>query len=81
MVAEVGDCRSQFEALLGSCELLETPFDQTKFESDVNLLQEKMALCDTVSLCVLPVFFIPRALVLLYSLDLPHCAFGTLASK
>lgn len=48
-MSEVGECRSQFEELLGSCELLETPFDQTKFEGDVSQLKEKLAQCETVS--------------------------------
>ncbi len=51
LVSEVADCRSQCEELLGSCELLETPFDQSKFESDVSLLQGKMAACEEVRTC------------------------------
>ena len=40
--------RSEFEQLLSSCDLLETPFDQSQFESDVSQLQAKMDDCDKV---------------------------------
>ena len=40
--------RAEFDAVLSSCDLLETPFDQSHFESDVSGLQEKMAECDKV---------------------------------
>ena len=44
----VNERRSKLEALLASCDLLETPFDQTQFEKNVSELQEKMAECDQV---------------------------------
>ena len=46
---EVNQQRMQFDSLLSSCDLLETPFDQTQFENDVSQLQEKLAQCDKVS--------------------------------
>ena len=45
----VSQRRSKLEALLASCDLLETPFDQSQFEEKVSELQEKMAQCDQVS--------------------------------
>ena len=45
---EVEQKRSAFDVLLAACDLLETPFDQSQFESDVSGLQEKMAECDKV---------------------------------
>ena len=45
----VNERRSKLEALLASCDLLETPFDQTQFEKNVSELQEKMAQCDQVT--------------------------------
>lgn len=44
----VNQRRSKLEALLASCELLETPFDQSQFEKNVSELQERMAQCDQV---------------------------------
>ena len=44
----VSQRRSKLEDILASCELLETPFDHSKFEKNVSDLQEKMALCDKV---------------------------------
>ena len=52
LVVEVGVQRSEFEQLLSSCDLLETPFDQSQFESDVSQLQAKMDDCDKVCVCV-----------------------------
>ena len=52
LVGEVGVQRSEFEQLLSSCDLLETPFDQSQFESDVSQLQAKMDDCDKVCVCV-----------------------------
>ena len=52
LVSEVGVQRSEFEQLLSSCDLLETPFDQSQFESDVSQLQAKMDDCDKVCVCV-----------------------------
>jgi len=48
LVGEVGVQRSEFEELLASCDLLETPFDQSQFECDVSKLQARMADCDKV---------------------------------
>lgn len=45
----VNQRRSKLEALLASCDLLETPFDQSQFEKNVSELQEKMAQCDQVT--------------------------------
>ena len=45
---EVEQKKSAFDVLLAACDLLETPFDQSQFESDVSGLQEKMAECDKV---------------------------------
>ena len=44
----VNQRQSKLDALLASCDLLETPFDQSQFEKNVNELQEKMAQCDQV---------------------------------
>ena len=46
----VNERRSKLEALLESCDLLETPFDQSQFEKNVSELQEKMAQCDQVTI-------------------------------
>lgn len=69
----VNQRRSKLEALLASCDLLETPFDQSRFEKDVSELQEKMSLCDQVrsidtqeymskmqlcNLCIMFIFFL-----------------------
>ncbi len=40
--------RAVFDELLTSCGLLQTPFDQSQFESDVSALKERMKLCDKV---------------------------------
>ena len=40
--------RKEFDSLLVSCDLLETPFDRSQFESDIGMLREKMALCGQV---------------------------------
>ena len=45
----VNQRRSKLEALLASCDLLETPFDQSQFEKNVSELQEKMTQCDQVT--------------------------------
>ena len=45
----VNQRRSKLEALLASCDLLETPFDQSQFEKNVSELQERMAQCDQVT--------------------------------
>lgn len=45
----VNQRRSKLDALLASCDLLETPFDQSQFEKNVSELQEKMAQCDQVT--------------------------------
>ena len=41
--------RSEFEGLLQSCDLYDTPFDQTQFEGDVTSLKEQLAGCDKVN--------------------------------
>ena len=41
--------RSKLEDLLATCDLLETPFDQSNFEKNVSELQEKMSQCDQVA--------------------------------
>ena len=45
----VNQRRSNLEDLLATCELLETPFDQSHFEKNVNELQEKLTQCDQVT--------------------------------
>ena len=40
--------RSEFDQLLQSCDLYDTPFDQTQFESDVTAMREQLATCDKV---------------------------------
>ena len=45
----VNERRSKLEELLASCDLLETPFDQSQFEKNVSELQEIMAQCDQVT--------------------------------
>ena len=45
---EVEQQRSEFDELLVSCDLQDTPFDQTHFESDVTALREQLAMCDKV---------------------------------
>lgn len=40
--------RAKLEQLLASCGLLETPFDQSQFESDVSALKDKMKQCEKV---------------------------------
>ena len=45
----VNQRRSKLEDVLASCELLETPFDHSKFEENVSKLQDSMALCDKVN--------------------------------
>lgn len=45
----VNERQSKLEELLASCDLLETPFDQSQFEKNVSELQEKMAQCDQVT--------------------------------
>ena len=40
--------RSEFDNLLQSCDLHDTPFDHTHFESDVTSLRDQMATCDKV---------------------------------
>ncbi len=72
LVSEVADSRSQCEELLGSCELLETPFDQSKFESDVSLLQGKMAACEEVRTCRLETIIVSPPGLLVEATD-----FGT----
>ena len=47
---EVAAERSRFDSVLSSCELLETPFDQSQFEKDVGALKEQLKNCDQVSL-------------------------------
>ena len=49
----VNQRRSKLEDLLASCDLLETPFDQSHFEKNVSELQEKMSLCDQVTYLLL----------------------------
>ena len=44
----VNQRRSKLEDLLATCDLLETPFDQSQFEKNVDELQEKLAQCDQV---------------------------------
>ena len=46
---EVAAKRSRFDSVLSSCELLETPFDQSQFEKDVGALKEQLKNCDQVS--------------------------------
>lgn len=45
---EVAIVRKDFENLLKSCDLFDTPFDTTKFEADINSLQDKLNHCDKV---------------------------------
>ena len=40
--------RSKFDDLLQSCDLFDTPFDHTQFESDVTALREQLSACDKV---------------------------------
>lgn len=40
--------KAGFDRLLESCGLLETPFDQSQFESDVRAMNEKMKQCEKV---------------------------------
>ena len=40
--------RTGFDALLTSCGLRETPFDQSDFENSVSALKDKMNQCDKV---------------------------------
>ena len=42
--------KNDFESVLTSCGLLETPFDQSQFASDVSTLRDKMKQCDKVTL-------------------------------
>ncbi len=49
---EVEKEKSDFETTLSSCGLLETPFDQSQFESEVSALKDKMNQCDKVSQCL-----------------------------
>lgn len=45
---EVEQWRSKFDDLLQSCDLYDTPFEQTQFENDVTALKEHLAACDKV---------------------------------
>lgn len=45
--------RAQFDELLTSCGLLETPFDQSQFESDVSASKDKMKQCEKVCACII----------------------------
>ena len=45
---EVDKTRAEFETLLSSCDLFDTPFDATKFEADVSALQDRINLCEKV---------------------------------
>ena len=48
---EVEKQRSEFDRLLQSCDLSDTPFDQTQFDSDVTALRDMLAACDNVRTC------------------------------
>lgn len=47
-LGEVEKERADFEKVLTSCGLLETPFDQSQFERDVSSLKDKMNQCEKV---------------------------------
>ena len=49
---EVEQQRSKFDDLLQSCDLYDTPFDHTQFESDVTALREQLAACDKVPIAL-----------------------------
>ena len=40
--------RSEFDDLLQSCDLYDTPFDHTHFEGDVTALKDQLGSCDKV---------------------------------
>ena len=42
LAGEVGIQRSKFKELLSSCDLRETPYDKSQFESDVHKLEAKI---------------------------------------
>lgn len=42
--------RSEFDNLLQSCDLYDTPFEQTQFESDVTAMKEQLTSCDKASI-------------------------------
>ena len=42
LVGKVGIQRSKFKELLSSCDLWETPYDKSQFESDVHELEAKI---------------------------------------
>lgn len=46
---EVDKTRSEFESVLSSCDLFDTPFDATRFEAGVSTLQDKINHCEKVS--------------------------------
>lgn len=58
---EVEKVRANFEALLSSCDLFDTPFDATKFEADISALQERLNHCDKVSTHIINNMFAPKA--------------------
>ena len=45
---EVARNKEEFDSLLASCDLLETPFDQSQFEADISALQGKLEQCGEV---------------------------------
>ena len=45
---EVEQQRAEFDSLLQSCDLYDTPFEQTKFEDDVTALKDGLGACDKV---------------------------------
>lgn len=53
---------AKFEQLLASCGLLETPFDQSQFESDVSAMKDKMKQCEKVRFMSAPPVTVPLAL-------------------
>lgn len=48
LLGEVAKSKEEFEDLLASCDLLETPFDQTHFQAEISALHDKLDHCKAV---------------------------------
>ena len=67
---EVEQWRSKFDDLLQSCDLYDTPFEQTQFENDVTALKDHLAACDKVYIytCTMYMYVTHTMIVMLMDL-------------
>ena len=82
--AEVEKQRSEFDQLLQSCDLYDTPFEQTQFESDVTAMREQLAACDKVQ-CNLRALLFLQCLHSLFAIvplmPIPFCNASVIARQ